>query len=217
MHITEEPISNAIFGSKVKRKVLQFLFSNQSPLSERDLAKVIGASHVSVNKVMKQLESINVVRSTKIGNSITWRLDEKSFAHRYIGLVIGGIDKTPLDYIKRKVRDTVNVVNATLEFSDAHRLSKKIAVGLPRIKEAYIFGSVADRTSSPKSDIDILLVVDPKVDRNEFSGMLASTVGMEVYEKIGSMMSFHIYDKNAVIKNNPPWLRRTVREGIKVF
>ena len=217
MHINEEQISNAIFGSKIKRKVLQFLFSNQSPLSERELAKVIGTSHVSVNKVMKQLEAVNVVKSTRVSNSIVWQLDTNSFAHRYIGLVIGGIDRTPLDYIKRKVRDAVNIINAVLEFSERENQQKKAGGRLPRIKEAYIFGSVADRTAGPKSDIDILLVVEPKVDRSEFSAMLASTVGMEIYEKIGSEMSFHIYDKTAVMKNKPLWLRRAVREGIKVY
>jgi len=217
MHITEEPVANAIFGSSVKRKALQFLFSSQASVSERGLARAIGASHVSVNKAMKKLEDLNVVKHTKVGNSIVWRLNEDSFARRYIGLVVGGIDRTPLEYVKRKIRDSVLLINGVLEYAESRMLEKCAGTSLPRIREAYIFGSVAERTARPESDIDVLLVLDPSGDRVAFDAMLMGTLGIEVYGKIGSEMQFHTYGRDAVARNKPHWLRKAIMEGIKVF
>jgi predicted nucleotidyltransferase len=217
MHITEEPVANAIFGSSVKRKILQFLFSSQSSVSERGLARVIGASHVSVNKAMKRLEDLNVVKHTKVGNSIVWQLNEDSFARRYIGLVVGGIDRTPIEYVKRKIRDSIALINGVLEYAESQAPPKKNKRGLPRIREAYIFGSVAAGTSSPESDIDVLLVLDPPGDRTPFDIMLMGTLGSEVFGKIGSEMSFHTYGRNEVARNKPQWLRKAITDGIRVY
>ena len=84
MRISDEPIAKQVFGSTLKRKILRFLFQDQEPISERELSRVLGVSHTAVNKAMKQLLDLNIVKGKTVGTAMVWELNKKSFAYPHV-------------------------------------------------------------------------------------------------------------------------------------
>lgn len=135
-----------VLGSKTKLRVLLHLLAEPSmPTSEREVAKLIGTSHTAVNKVMKDFYDAHLVTPMKVGNVNAWKLNEKSYAYGAISDLKMMATAPP---IKRLKDDIMRYLGAR-----------------PNIKRVVIFGSIAEGTESPASDIDLLLVVD--VDTEE--------------------------------------------------
>ena len=136
----------AILGSKVKIKVLLQLLA-ENMYSERDLAERIGVSHTAVNKVMKELMAANLVKPLKVGNVNIWTVNKDSYAFKTIADAksIVGLEylakNPPLEELKG-------------EFSIFHTY--------PGVKNVVIFGSIAEGTEKPDSDIDIFILVEDR-------------------------------------------------------
>jgi len=208
MRISKESIAKQVFGSGVKRRILEFLTSNQEPVSERELARIIGVSNTAVNKAMRQLFDMNIVRARSIGASMIWELDEDSFAFPYVKAYIEASGISPLEYIKRTIRDGFDMINGMTAAEHKNR---------PLIREAYIFGSVADGTATPESDVDVLVILDFDCRNDALKNALQGTVGKKIMEKMGNRVSFHIYSLKAVKEGIPNWLGKSISTGIRVL
>jgi predicted nucleotidyltransferase len=206
MRISNESLFQKLLGSKVKRKVLQFLYSSSSPSSEREVSRVIHVSHTAVNKVMKELLDINAVEYFSVGKALVWGINKESFTYPHIEYLIKALNITPLDFIRAEI---------------AMALGKgigRIRQGAPsRIIAAYIFGSVAKGTSRPDSDIDVLVISESGQDKEELARELQESVGKDISDKVGNFVSFHIYSKREVESKNPGWLKKAIESGIRVF
>lgn len=211
MKIPKESIAKQVFGSPLKRRLLEFLFSNQMPVSERELARIVGASHVAVNKAMKQLLEFNIVKASSIGTSMVWTVNETSFAYPFVKAFIEAGKLSPLEYIKRVMRDDINTINrASIAYKNETKKER------PTIRAAYLFGSVADQTATPESDIDVLILLDFDYRNDELKKLLIDTIGIKILEKTGNKVSFHVYSIKSTEKNVPNWLSHAIANGIRV-
>lgn len=213
MRISNEPIIKEILGSKVKRKILSFLFSKQGAVSERELARVIGVSHTAVNKAMKQLLELNLVSAKNVGSALIWELNEKSLAYPYAKMLIDVSNKSSLEYTKDMLKMLMNMFLVGWNLMDK-------SLRMPKLINSYIFGSVAEGTSSPESDIDLLVILEFKPNEKRLKDLLrlfVETVGKHMLEKTGNQVSFHIYDQKAIEKNEPAWLKSSIEKGIRVL
>ncbi|MBU0532835.1 nucleotidyltransferase domain-containing protein [Candidatus Micrarchaeota archaeon] len=209
MRINDESIAKQVFGSKLKRKILHFLLQEQESLSERELARVLGVSHTAVNKAMRQLLDLNVIKGKTVGNALVWKLNTDSFAYPYVKAFLEASEITPLNSIKRITKETIEFLNIMIEIYGKNKI--------PPIKAAYIFGSVAEGTARPESDIDILVIVEREGENKMLKLFIESILGMAIQEKMGNRASIHIYDEKAVEKNKPDWLSEATNKGIKVY
>jgi predicted nucleotidyltransferase len=126
-------------------------------------------------------------------------MNEKSLAYDVFRSMAAGLRMNPLKHVKEA-------------------LSKAISKSGTMVAMAYIFGSVADGTSGPDSDIDVLVIVDDKAkDKDALLKILETHAGLPILEKTGNEVSFHIYTMHDVEKNRPAWLRDAVRRGDKVY
>lgn len=211
MKIPKESIAKQVFGSPLKRRLLEFLFSNQMPVSERELARIVGASHVAVNKAMKQLLDFNIVKASSIGTSMVWEVNKSSYAYPFVKAFVEAGKLSPLEYIKRVIREDIDTINkASIAYKNEGKVKR------PTIRDAYLFGSVADQTAAPESDIDVLIVLDFDYGNDELKKLLISTIGMKILEKTGNKVSFHVYSVKSLEKNVPNWLSHAINNGIKV-
>lgn len=210
MRINKTSISSQLFGSKLKRRILQFLLSDQIAVSERELARIIGVSHTAVNKVMQQLVELNAINGMSIGKALVWSLNKKSFTYPLIQMWFEKLDRSPLEIIKDEISKAIEK-----KIVEINKKSQE-GVARPTIIGAYIFGSVVDGTASPDSDIDVLVILERNWHNEELRKRLGEDIGMNILEKTGNIVSFHIYSKHNVDKNAPPWLEKAVREGIMV-
>ncbi|MBI5223954.1 nucleotidyltransferase domain-containing protein [Candidatus Micrarchaeota archaeon] len=212
MRISSEPIIKTILGSKVKRKILAFLFSKQGAVSERELSRVIGVSHTAVNKAMKQLLELNLVSGKTIGSALIWELNEKSLAYPYAKMLTAASVTSSRDHLKDILKQSFEDSRAYLGLMDS-------TSNVPNIRSTYLFGSVADGTSKPESDIDVLVVLEFRPEKalmDKLAAIFDQTIGVYVLEKTGNSVSFHIYDQKAVEQNEPSWLKDAIQKGIKV-
>ncbi|MFH2024165.1 MAG: nucleotidyltransferase domain-containing protein [Candidatus Micrarchaeota archaeon] len=207
MRISRESIARQVFGSRVKRRILEFLFSNQEPVSEREMSRIFGVSHTAVNKAMQQLLDLNIVTGRIIGTALIWKLNEKSFAYPYVKAFIEASEISPLEYVKRTVQSGINTISVMNDKLRNQNL----------IKEAYVIGSVAEQTAKPESDIDVLVIITEAKQQDKLKQILQETIGMEILEKTGNNVSFHIYTEKNIKNNKPTWLKDAINRGIKVY
>lgn len=213
MRISDEPIAKQLFGSRLKRRILRFLFKDQAPVSQREMARMLGVSHTAVNKAMGQLLDLNVVKAKTVGNALVWELKRDSFAYPYVKAIVESDEASPLGFIKDMIVSNTTFYNLLIGiFRSEGELQT-----LPVIRSAYIFGSVADGTSKPESDVDILFIIENSEGGDRLASIAQTFLGVRIMEKFGNMASFHIYSEKEVATNKPEWLAQAIRSGIKVY
>jgi len=212
MRVTNEGIARQILGSKVKRMVLAFLLKQQGNVSERELSRIIGVSHTAVNKAMKQLLEANVVKGCSIGAAMAWEVNTRSLAYPLVYSMVNPAASSPLEYVKSTLTNHLVGFNLGIE---EMRMKRKVVA--PLISKAYIIGSVAEGTSGPDSDIDVLVLLEYDFGNDTLRNLLGTTLGISIAEKTGNEVSFHIYSEQALKRNEPHWLRKAVENGIRVI
>ncbi len=215
MRISSEPIAKQVFGSVLKRKILRFLFQDQEPISERELSRVLGVSHTAVNKAMKQLLELNIVKGKTVGTALVWELNKDSFAYSHVKAFLTASEISPLNSLKEMIETEVALYNTLINAQRQTRKKPLTKKDAPLILGAYIIGSVAEGTAKPESDLDLLIIIEDGHD-TEFIRGLAQERGLEIVKKYGNQPSIHLYTKRDIEKNKPGWLDQAIRKGIKV-
>ena len=142
-----------IIGSKARLKLLKYLFGPQAAMSENELAKIVGVSPMTINRLMKELFSLNLVHKQRVGNSSVWSVNKESYAYT----VFFGI-----------IKDTLRLP------SPLGHLKKTIANGIPAglVKKAVLFGSTAKAAARVNSDIDLFVLVKSEKEACKLSPYL---------------------------------------------
>ena len=81
------------------------------------------------------------------------------------------------------------------------------------IRKAYLFGSYATKKFTVASDIDILVVVDDKVDKNKFYNILVKSLKLKGLEP-------HILKESEYLnlkRLNSKWIKTIENEGILIW
>lgn len=134
------PLGRAL-DSRAKMKLLKFIYGNYSPMSGREMAKVVGLSNATVSRVMRGFEEIDLVTPKKFGNVVTWVVNTESFS--YNELKKAASMPLPLEHL-------ISTLRAELS-------------RLP-VKRAVLFGSIAHGRERPGSDIDLFILTAKKTD-----------------------------------------------------
>jgi predicted nucleotidyltransferase len=217
MRITKEPIVKQLLSSDLKQKILVFLASNQAPVTERELSRILGVSHTAVNKAMKQLLDINVIEGRQIGKSLIWKLNEKSFTYPIVKELVALLSQTALGFVKNElleaIRSEIPTLNKKLE---KIKIDEDTEID-ESILDVYLIGSVAEGTAGPESDIDVLIISEFGITPEKFVKYLEGILGLKILEKTGNKVSFHVYTRDSVEKNKPHWLKGAIERGIKVY
>jgi predicted nucleotidyltransferase len=120
--------------SSVKNRILGYFFLNeQSHVYINELARILDADPKNVYRMLVRLEEEGVLTSEFKGKERFFYADKKSpvyKGYRDIFLKTVGVE----EILRKKIRE------------------------IPQVKEAYIFGSYADKRFGAGSDIDVLLV-----------------------------------------------------------
>lgn len=199
MHINDEPVFPRIFGSELKRRIWKFLSSEPEPVSERELARMLDVSHTAVNKVMKELQELNLVIGISVGSAVIWKLNTKAELYEDVNRILPLFTCSTRDMVIRAVMDG---------FKEAD---------ISSITKAYLIGSVAEHSARLESDIDILAIVKQKGSEEAIKEKLQQKLGILLLEKIGNALSFQVYSKESIEKNKPAWLKDAITRGVTVY
>jgi predicted nucleotidyltransferase len=129
-------LADALFSS-TQQRVLGFLFGQPDrSFYATELIRLVGAGSGAVQRELARLERSGLVTITRVGNRKHYQANASSPIYGELGNII---------------RKTVGL---------AEPLREALSPLAARIDTAFIFGSVAKRTDTAASDIDLLVLSD---------------------------------------------------------
>jgi len=181
-----------LLGSKVKIKVLRTLRRyREKEFTIRELAKFLGISHTGIKKVLDELEKTNAIRVRTFGRSHAFKLNVNSYSATVVEAVFSMEARalTELqDMIKRRL-DTAPVTSAAL------------------------FGSIAERRETPRSDIDLLIVTNQRETVEETLAELQK----DISERFGNPVSaYYVTEKDLQKKHKNPPIKQALQNHILI-
>lgn len=186
-----------ILHSKAKMKILKQLFSEEVSMSERELASIVKVSHMTINRLMKELKALNLVSLEKAGNVNLWRVNRKSYAYHTLSRIIKGLTETlkPIEHLKTIIR---------------HNLPKTM------VKEAVLFGSIATGQERPNSDIDLFLLVKDKKTKDKIKPYIDKLFNL-CLDLYGNRLSPYVLTEAELVKKQNLLLLSKIKNGIQLY
>lgn len=184
------------FDSKVKLKLLRFLLGNYTQMAERECARVIGVSYMSVNRLMREFSALDLVYSKRVGNVMLWEVNKGSLAYREL--------KTAMQAIVG-LEDPFKHLVKTIE----GELSKH------RVLKATLFGSVAQHKERPGSDVDLFVLVANGREKQRVKNALHALNGrfLQLY---GNPLSPYVLTVREFEHPANPFLMENIKKGISL-
>src|SRR3990167_4720018 len=217
MKFNRKKLLSELLSSKLKNGVLEHLTSNNAPVSERQMAKILRVSHTAVNKVMKELLDYNLVKATSVGSSLVWKINKKSISYRllqqYLALQTKSLNYLFINSLKHRIR----ILELESKLAAKRKAPAKTDKGAI---EAHVIGSVAQETAESDSDIDILLITNSEVKKFLLTNnpKLLTELIVDFGGEIGNNLSIQIFTNNEIEKKPKlHWVKDSIKKGIKVY
>jgi predicted nucleotidyltransferase len=128
-----------ILGSRPKLQILKHIMTPGFEINGRELSRMTGLSHMTVNRIMKYFYANNLVKLKRYGRTYSWTANGESYLYEKLKKVIAGI----------KELDPMNDLNSYV--------TKKVQS--PGVIKAFIYGSIAKGKEQSDSDIDVFVIV----------------------------------------------------------
>lgn len=184
-------------NSKVKLKLISHLINQEAPMSERELSTIIGVSHMSVNRLMKNLQALNLVDLERVGKSSLWRMNKRSYTFRALSKAIKGLSKIfdPLEHLKMTIR-------------------KHLPVNY--IEELVLFGSIAEKKETATSDVDLFILVKNNKHKRKLVLFLDKLEGacLTLY---GNTLSPFIFTKKELDSKKDLLILNKINKGLIIY
>jgi predicted nucleotidyltransferase len=133
-------------STRVKVRIVRHFLSGPPKMSEREIAKELKMSHMSVNRAVNELYSMNFLRSSRAGKVNLWEVNEGSFSY---------------ETIKKLLSEYGNAMNPLIDLKKTIVTSLKGQV----IHKAVLYGSVAKSKETPGSDLDLFIITGSDNDK----------------------------------------------------
>ena len=142
-----------ILDNSVKTKLLRTLCKYDTEWTGRQLAKELSVSPTTAGKFLKELVDEGIINMKGAGRSYLYNLNDKNY-----------IVKNLIRPFFEKEKD---VFNALIDF-----IKKAILKTDVKIESCVIFGSIAQKRETAKSDIDLLILLNNKKDAAKIESKL---------------------------------------------
>ena len=137
MKATSSSLSELLFPAQNRRKALVALYMQPDrSLHVREIARLTAAPAGTMIKELARLESAGLLTKARVGNQVQFRANR---------------DHPVFGELSSLLRKTVGLADV---------LSTALAPLAPRIRAAFVFGSMASGTEHAASDVDVLIVGD---------------------------------------------------------
>jgi predicted nucleotidyltransferase len=184
-----------VLGSRIQVRVLRVLVRTESRgLTGRDLARMCASSVSQTATALRKLEETGLVTRDIAGRSYVWRLAERH---------------TLVSVLKSLFRDEAGSMGALK--SEIRNLIR----GLP-VRRAVLFGSVARGDEGPTSDVDLMLTVRSRADKQRVEETV-SAASIRFAIRFGNPLSALVLEESHIrCPSNPTLLSNIRREGMEL-
>jgi predicted nucleotidyltransferase len=128
-----------VLGSRPKLRLLRYLSTHDGKLTGRALAQAAGVDAKRAAEALNELAGSGMVQRRRAGRAFLYSINRDSYA----------VDRILLPAFLNE-RDWLQ------------RLGEEILRSVPGIRSVILYGSWATRRATPESDVDLLLVTNPK-------------------------------------------------------
>lgn len=186
-----------LLKSETKLKLIKFLLSHEAAMSEREIASILGISHMSVNRAMQELVELNLVDYMVVGNAHLWKVNRESYAYRMLTTLINNIEAT---------------VNPLTE------LTRIILRKLPlrSTERVVIFGSIARGEEKPDSDIDVFILAKNSTAQKKIEESMEK-LSTECLQTFGNRLSPYILSQQQYEQKQKLDLISQIDQGIQIY
>jgi len=186
-----------VLNSKTKVKIIKFLLTHEASMSEREIASILKVSHMSVNRTMRELSSLNFGNFVTIGKSHLWKVNRKSYAFKTLSSLIKDVS-----VIKEPLEDLKDI------------LLKHLPTTL--IKKVVLFGSVSKGLENTNSDIDIFILVKNNNGKKALEPSIEklSNLCFDIY---GNRLAPYVLTKQEMTEKAELKIIAEVDSGIQIF
>lgn len=177
-----------------KLAMLKYVLVRGFNMTGRELARISGVSHTSVNRVMREFESAGLVSWRRAGTAIMWRSNHESYAFAALEPLYGRVSVPPVEELK-----------------------KEIISYLPRngIIRVILFGSVAEKREKEGSDIDLFILVDDKKAAEKTEKELKE-FGFLCIKKYGNALTPYILTQKEYAQKKNLALIKNIEKGVRL-
>ncbi len=182
---------------KLTRKIVEFLLTNKTSMSEREMASILKISHMSINRILNKLAAANFVSYNRIGNSHLWEANTNSFAYKVYSRFIYAIHKCPepIEDLKRIIID---------------KIPKNSIV------KVILFGSVSKGLEKSDSDIDIFILIKNDQDKIKIERCL-DELSEICLGRYGNRLTPYILNKLEFKKGKNSNIISEIEKGIQIY
>ena len=184
-------------GAPVKLKIIRFLCRNKADLSEREIASIVKVSHMSVNRLLRDLAKVNFAYPAVIGGSHVWHINREGYAFKVLSSLIDtkAIFDEPLEDLKKVVLGTLP---------------------LDLVSKLVLFGSISVGVEKENSDIDLFIVVKNQEAKDSMDTWLnkLSTKCLEFY---GNRFAPYILTQNEFMQKKDLEVIKNIKKGIEIY
>lgn len=185
-----------LLSSRTKAKIVQFLLTHEASMSEREIASILKVSHMSVNRIMRELADMNFVHFVTAGKAHLWRVNRKSYAFTILSAVIKGSDiRDPFEELKRTI---------------LKHLPKTL------IRKVVLFGSIARGSEQANSDIDVFILVKDVQSKEKIEASIdkLSNACVEIY---GNRLGPYVLTEREMKNKKNLKVISEINRGIQIF
>ena len=186
-----------VLNSKTKIKIVKFLLTHEVSMSEREMASILNVSHMSINRIMRELANLNFVDFITVGKAHLWKVNRKSYTFKMLSALIKGVVST-----KEPLEDLRNT----------------LLKNLPKVltKKVVLFGSVAKASEKTNSDIDIFILVKNERDKEKIETSIEklSNICFDVY---GNRLAPYILTEQEIKQKKDLKILSEINKGIQIF
>ena len=134
-----EPLDN-ILGQQVKIRILRCLTLKGIELSGRQIAEETGISHTGIHNALKDLVSSHIILERRAGRALLFKLNQENYLAQ--------------EMLKPLFGREASLLKLALE-----SMIKKIHMPIISL---ILYGSLVQKRETPRSDIDLLIIVSLK-------------------------------------------------------
>lgn len=168
-------------------------------LTQRKIAQEAQISHVHAGRILFELQKDNIAFHKTVGKAHLWELNHESYASKTLLRIQSFIESlpTPLEILQSMILESISKTS---------------------IAHIYLFGSIIKGDEKENSDIDLCIILKPKISHQDPSiNNWITHLESRVLEMFGRRLEVHLFTSTEWTKKSLTPMGTQILQGLKIL